>query len=58
MKHADADQLCLSLFLMHEFLKGPTSYWWPYLDVMNESDLAYKWSDDELKLLNDFEVIY
>jgi hypothetical protein len=57
-QHADADQLCLALFLMVESLKGQSSFWHPYIDVMNTSDLAYLWNDEELKLLNDYELMH
>jgi hypothetical protein len=57
LKHPDCDQLCLAIFLLHEYLKGPErSYWWPYIDIMNESDLASFWSEDELNRLCDYEL--
>lgn len=54
--HPDADQLTLALFLIYESLKREKSFWWPYIQVMNESDLVSFWSEDELNLLNDFEL--
>lgn len=34
------------------------SFWAPYLDVMNTSDLTYTWTEEELRSLHDFEVVY
>lgn len=34
------------------------SFWAPYLNVMNTSDLTYQWSEEELRSLQDFEVVY
>ena len=42
---------------MREFILGPEkSFWWPYIDVMNESDLASFWTPEELARLGDFEA--
>ena len=57
IKHPDCDQLSLAVFLLSEYLKGPDqSFWWPYLDVMNESDLACFWRENELDRLCDYEL--
>lgn len=57
IKHPDCDQLCLAIFLLSEYLKGPEkSFWWPYIDVMNESDIASFWSESELERLGDYEL--
>ena len=56
LKHPDRDQLSLAIFLLSEFLKGPASFWWPYIDVMNESDLCCFWREDELQRMGDFEL--
>ena len=57
LKHPDSDQLSLAIFLLVEYLKGPEkSFWWPYLDVMNESDLACFWTEQELATLGDYEL--
>ena len=56
VKHPDADQLSLALFLLAEHRKGDSSFWWPYLEVMNESDLACFWEPHELEALGDFEI--
>jgi hypothetical protein len=42
--------------LLAEYLKGEKSFWHPYIDVMNESDLACFWTDDELTRMCDFEL--
>ena len=41
---------------MHHYLKKEKSFWWPYIEVMNESDLCCFWNEEELNLLNDFEL--
>lgn len=41
---------------MCEYLKGEKSFWYPYLSVMNESDICCFWSEEELDLLNDPEL--
>lgn len=56
VKHPDSDQLSLAMFLLYEYLKGEQSFWWPYMQVMNESDLTCFWSDEELDLLRDVEL--
>jgi hypothetical protein len=55
-KHPDADQLTLAVFLLAEFLKGSQSFWSPYIDVMNESDLVSFWKPDEIDRLCDYEL--
>mgnify|MGYP001613702281 CR=1 FL=1 len=44
--HPDADQLTLTLFLMYESLKGENSFWYLYIKVMGEADLACFWSEE------------
>jgi hypothetical protein len=57
IKHPDCDQLCLAIFLLSEYLKGSEkSFWWPYIDIMNESDLASFWKETELDRLCDYEL--
>jgi hypothetical protein len=57
IKHPDAEQLSLAIFLIAEYLKGPEkSFWWPYIDVMNESDLVSYWSKEEIDSLCDHEL--
>lgn len=43
--------------MLAEYLKGPEkSFWWPYIDVMNESDLACFWKTEELARMCDYEL--
>ncbi len=48
LKHPDADQLTLAVFLLAEAIKGQDSFWSPYIDVMNESDLVSFWKPEEV----------
>ena len=41
--------MILAMFLTMEYLKGKDSFWKPYIDVMNESDLVGFWDQDELE---------
>ena len=41
--HPDREQLLLATFLLYEHLKGSASFWKPYIDVMNVSDLVCNW---------------
>lgn len=51
--HPDYIQLTLAVFLMFERSKGNKSFWHPYLQVMNQSDLLYDWTDDQIDLCGD-----
>ena len=55
-KHPDVDQLTLCTFLMYHYLKGEDSFWWPYIQVMNTSDLCSHWPKEELDLIKDSEL--
>ena len=45
------------MFLMHEYsAKGDKSFWWPYIQVMNESDLASDWKDEEIAEMRDYAL--
>jgi hypothetical protein len=46
----------LAVFLLAEYLKGEKSFWHPYIDVMNESDIACFWTDEELSRMCDYEL--
>jgi hypothetical protein len=48
--------LTLAVFLISEYLKGSESFWWPYIDVMNESDLVSFWKPEEVERLCDYEL--
>jgi hypothetical protein len=41
---------------MCEYQKGESSFWWPYLDVMNESDLVSFWEPSQIDRLCDHEL--
>lgn len=51
--HYDAEYLLLGTYLMHELLKGEASFWHPYFEIVNFSDLPMLWSDDEVNELQD-----
>ena len=42
---------------MYHYLKGESSFWWPYLNVMNPSDLLGKWSQKEKELFKDNSIV-
>ena len=46
--HPDREQLLLAIFLLFHHCKGEASFWKPYLDVMNESDLVADWAPEEV----------
>ena len=55
--HPDREQLALATFLLYHYLKGPNaSFWYPYIDVMNESDLLCDWSSEEVAQFMDKEL--
>lgn len=47
-KHIDADFLTLIVYLWHEKTKGEASFWKPFLDIINFTDLPFLWSDVEV----------
>ena len=54
--HPDREQLLLAVFLLYHHLKGDESFWKPYLDVMNESDLVCNWEEGEMEQFMDAEL--
>lgn len=46
----------LATFLLYHYLKGPESFWFPYISVMNESDLVCEWSEREIASFMDKEL--
>ena len=56
-KYYDAEYLRMVMFLWHERAKGDKSFWKPYLDIINFTDLPCLWSDDELAELQDAVLI-
>jgi len=56
-KHYDAEYLKLIVFLWHERAKGEASFWKPYIDIINFTDLPFLWSDEELAEFQDAVLI-
>jgi len=46
--HPDREQMLLATFLLFHHLKGEASFWHPYINVMNISDIVSDWSDHEI----------
>ena len=38
---------------MHEQMKGKDSFWHPYFEIVNHSDLPFLWEKTEIKQLQD-----
>ena len=47
-KHYDAEFLTLIVYLWHEKAKGEDSFWKPYLDIVNFTDLPFLWEESEV----------
>ena len=47
-QHYDSEYLMLATFVLHEILKGEDSFWFPYLEIINFSDIPMLWSEDEI----------
>ena len=43
--HPDREQMLLATWLLYHHLQGDKSFWKPYIDVMNVSDLLCAWDD-------------
>ena len=56
-KHPDHEFLILASYLLHNYLLGESSFWHPYLQVMNEADLPSRWPDADLHLFQDAELV-
>jgi histone-lysine N-methyltransferase SETD3 len=52
-KHYDSEYLVLGTFIMHEILKGEDSFWHPYLEIINFSDIPMLWEAHEIEELQD-----
>jgi len=46
----------LYAFLMHEKLKGASSFYAPYLDLLSDADILCDWPDSDLSELRDPEI--
>ncbi len=65
--HHDGEYLSIMIFVLHEMLKGTTtshlcaigdkSFWKPYFDVFPDADLPGKWTNEELRELEDAELM-
>lgn len=51
--HYDAEYLVLIVYFFYEMLKGEKSFWFPYFDVINISDIPMVWNEDEIDELQD-----
>jgi hypothetical protein len=38
----------LAAFVLHELLKGEDSFWYPYMEIINFSDIPMLWTEDEV----------
>ena len=47
-EHYDSEYLILAVFLFYEFLKEEKSFWYPYFQIVNFSDLPMCWTEDEV----------
>ena len=46
--HYDAEYLKIIVYLWHEKAKGEQSFWKPFLDIINFTDLPFLWTDEEI----------
>ena len=58
LEHSDGDFLVLTVFAMYEKKKGDQSRWGPWFKVMPPTDLPAFWSDEEVKAIEDPEVLW
>jgi len=42
--HYDAEYLLMITFVMHHILIEEKSFWYPFWQIINESDLPMRWS--------------
>lgn len=56
-KHPDHEFLILASFLTYHTLRGEDSFWYPYLQVMNVSDLPSSWPDEDIAQFKDIELV-
>ena len=49
--HFDAEYLLMIVFVMHHMLIGKKSFWHPFWQVINMSDMPMRWSDTEMQEL-------
>ena len=56
-KHYDAEYLRIIVYLWYEKSKGEESFWKPYLDIINFTDMPFLWSDEEMDEFQDAVLI-
>ena len=47
-RHYDAEYMRLIIYVWHEQLKGEASFWHPFFEVVNYSDIPMLWEEEEL----------
>lgn len=47
--HFDAEYLILVVFLWYEMLKNEDSFWYPYFQIINVSDIPMLWTNSEIE---------
>ncbi len=56
-EHENAEYIQLAVYVWHERTKGENSFYKPFLDIINDSDLPFTWSDEELAEFQDAVLI-
>ena len=46
-----------AMFLLMHYLEGASSFWYPYISVMNEADLVCFWDAEEIEQFRDVELM-
>jgi hypothetical protein len=46
--HYDAEYLVIIVFLFYEMLKEQDSFWYPYFQIVNFSDIPMLWEPSEI----------
>ena len=49
--HYDSEYLVLIVFVWHEMLKAEASFWHPYFQIINFSDIPMLWETHEIEEL-------
>jgi hypothetical protein len=49
--HFDREYLTMITFVMHHNLIGEKSFWFPFWEVINDSDLPMRWEEEEISEL-------
>ena len=51
--HFDNEYLLMIVFVMHHMLIGEKSFWHPFWQIVNMSDMPMRWEEDEIDELQD-----